>query len=191
MTEPLQLNLGCGTNRIEGFLNVDKFKECEPDLVCDLEVFPWPWSTNSVSAVVMAHALEHMYGSSGAFLEFMKELYRVCQNGAEILILVPHPRHDDFLNDPTHVRAITPTIFTLFSKKSNLEWEQGGFSNSQLAKYTNTDFELVEAGASLDAAWEKKRDLGEVSNDELMAAVQEKNNVVKEFKIKLRVIKLP
>ena len=42
------------------------------------------------------------------FLGMMKELYRICRDGAEIEINVPHPRHDNFIGDPTHVRIITP-----------------------------------------------------------------------------------
>ena len=37
----------------------------------------------------------------------MKELYRISCDQANIHISVPHPRHDDFLADPTHVRPIT------------------------------------------------------------------------------------
>ena len=39
----MKLNLGCGNYKMNGFVNVDKFADCEPDEVVDLEVFPWPW----------------------------------------------------------------------------------------------------------------------------------------------------
>ena len=35
------------------------------------------------------------------------------------LVHVPHPRHDDFLDDPTHVRAITPKLLKLFDRRIN------------------------------------------------------------------------
>ena len=53
----LRLNLGCGMNHIEGFLNVDRFGE--PDLRHDLEVFPWPWPDDSVCEIMLEHVLEH------------------------------------------------------------------------------------------------------------------------------------
>ena len=42
----LKLNLGCGQNPRDGYLNVDKYGSA--DLTCDLEAFPWPWPDNSV-----------------------------------------------------------------------------------------------------------------------------------------------
>jgi len=54
----LKLNLGSGQHPQPGFVNVDKLGE--PDLKCDLEVFPWPWPENSVSEILLIHVLEHL-----------------------------------------------------------------------------------------------------------------------------------
>ena len=54
----LKLNLGCGNNKYDGFLNVDKFGE--PDIKWDLEKFPWPWEDNSVDEIRIIHVLEHL-----------------------------------------------------------------------------------------------------------------------------------
>ena len=54
----LRLNLGCGNNKISGFLNVDIHGE--PDIRHDLEEFPWPWGSGTVSEIVLNHVLEHL-----------------------------------------------------------------------------------------------------------------------------------
>ena len=72
----------------------------------------------------------------------MKELYRICRDGAEVLIDVPHPRHDDFLNDPTHVRVITPHLLMLVRPPPQRPWQAMGASNSPLAHYLGVDFAL-------------------------------------------------
>jgi hypothetical protein len=51
----------------------------------------------------------------------MREIYRVCRHDAVVHVVVPHPRHDDFINDPTHVRPITPEVLSLFDRSTNLE----------------------------------------------------------------------
>ena len=116
--EELKLNLGCGSKKLDGYLNVDKFGE--PDMVFDLETFPWPWEDSSVSKILLSHVLEHLGQDTDIYLNIIKELYRVCKNNAEILVIVPHPRHDTFMTDPTHVRPITVDGLIMFSKKGEI-----------------------------------------------------------------------
>ena len=40
----MRLNLGCGYNKREGFVNVDSSPYCAPNFIHDLEEFPWPWA---------------------------------------------------------------------------------------------------------------------------------------------------
>src|SRR5690242_6188134 len=112
----MKLNLGCGQNKVPGYLNVDKYAACEPDRVVDLEAFPWPFADGSAEEILLTHVLEHLGRDTDTFLGIMKELYRVLSPGGKVEIRVPHPRSEGFLGDPTHVRPISPTILTLFSK---------------------------------------------------------------------------
>ncbi|MBY0403020.1 MAG: methyltransferase domain-containing protein, partial [Cyanobacteria bacterium] len=108
-TNLLKLNLGSGQNPKAGYVNVDKFGN--PDVLLDLESFPWPWETSSVDEIVLHHVMEHLGASAEVYFKIMQEMYRVCKPGALIHITVPHPRHNHFAFDPTHVRGILPEGF--------------------------------------------------------------------------------
>jgi hypothetical protein len=127
-----KLNLGCGARKIEGFIGVDKYGT--PDVRHDLEQFPWPWADSTVAAVKLIHVLEHLGRDPDVFIGIMKELYRVCAPGAKVEIVVPHPRHDNFIGDPTHVRPVTLGMMTLFDRTACEEWQRGGFANTPLAR---------------------------------------------------------
>jgi len=113
----LNLNLGSGSKRIEGFVNLDKFDTFNPDIVHDLEIFPYPFKDSSVDKIILSHVMEHIGQTPDMFNLIIKELYRICKNQAIMDITVPHPRHDDFLADPTHVRPITVLGLSLYDKE--------------------------------------------------------------------------
>jgi len=185
----MKLNLGCGQNKIDGFVNIDKFPECDPDKVMDLEEFPWSFQTSSVKEVLLNHVLEHLGRDTEVFLSIIKEIYRICEHGALVKINVPHPRHDFFMNDPTHVRIITPQIMQLFSKKNCIQWKQNRISNSPLALYTNVDFEIIESVAILDDQYKKLFKDKLLSSEEINQYMKDKNNVVSEYRMTLKAIK--
>lgn len=181
----MKLNLGAGNKKIDGFLNVDKYKSASTDVVFDLETTPWPWETSSVEAVQLIHALEHMGRDTDTYLNIIKELYRICSDGAVVTIHVPHPRHDNFLGDPTHVRGITPQQLTLFDKAKNDEWVAGGISSATpLAHYLGVDFYIAGVTTVFDPVYYEKYAKGELTLDELNQKARELNNVIGEYHIK-------
>jgi predicted SAM-dependent methyltransferase len=60
------------------------------------------------------HVLEHLGRDTEIYFGIIKEIYRVIIPDGKVIIVAPHPRHDDFINDPTHIRMITPEHMTPF-----------------------------------------------------------------------------
>lgn len=177
----MKLNLGCGQNRIEGYVNADREPAVEPDVVMDMEDFPWPFDSDSVDEVVANHVLEHVGATVNVFIGVMQELYRICRAGATIHIVVPHPRHNFFLDDPTHVRAVTPMTMALFSRENCLRWKADGAANSPLALYADVDFRLLDWKVIVDEKFKNRPDLDEM--------VERYNNIATEYRMVLEVIK--
>ncbi|MBX2796555.1 MAG: tetratricopeptide repeat protein [Myxococcales bacterium] len=188
-TDGIRLNLGCGSRQIPGFVNVDREAACQPDLQWDLESVPWPFEDDSVSEVRMSHVLEHLGQDTRVFLAIFQELYRVCRAGAVVDVRVPHPRHDTFLADPTHVRPVTLETLSMFSRDRNLEWQAGRCANTPLALYLGVDFEIAHYENRLDPRWQARLDAGEIDEAMAMDAMKSHNNVVEEIAAQLVVVK--
>ena len=84
------------------------------------------------------------------FNNIIKELYRICKHNSIIEIKVPHPRHDDFISDPTHVRPITTLGLELYNKDLNLEWESKGAANTPLALIHSVNFKIEKVDYKLE-----------------------------------------
>ena len=169
----IKLNLGCGMNKKKGYINVDKYGN--PDKKVDLEKFPWPWKTNSVDEIILYHVLEHLGEKSKTYLKIIQELYRICKPNALIYINVPHPRHDNFINDPTHVRIITIAGLELFSKKRCNEWIKNKNSNTPLALYLDVDFDILNPTYILEDELDYQFRSKQISHQQMMQNVKKYN----------------
>ncbi len=185
----MKLNLGCGNNHLEGYVNVDKEAGAAPDQQVDLEVFPWPFDDNSVEEIQMSHVLEHLGRDTDVFLGIMKELYRICAPDAQIVITVPHPRHDHYLCDPTHVRPIMPEMLQLFSKEKNIEVQDRGGANTPLGLYLDVDFKLEKLDIQLDDVIQQQLADGHLSQEDLVVLMRNHNNIIQAQTMTLRVVK--
>jgi predicted SAM-dependent methyltransferase len=82
--EPLRLHLGCGTVRLDGWVNIDI--DGNPDLVLDLR-FGLPFPDASVDLVHTEHMLEHLTLADGRVL--LDDACRVLRPGGVMRIGVP------------------------------------------------------------------------------------------------------
>ena len=180
----MKLNLGSGSKILKGYVNVDKFQYYNPDVVHDLEKFPYPFEDNSVDEILLSHVLEHIGQNPDVFNNIIKELYRICKNNSIVDIRVPHPRHDDFISDPTHVRPITILGLQLYDKNLNEKWEKMNAANSPLALIHGVNFAIKDVNFVLENNYIKLLENKEIDQNELRECIKKYNNVVKEMKIK-------
>ncbi|PCI28043.1 MAG: hypothetical protein COB67_07255 [SAR324 cluster bacterium] len=88
------LNLGCGSNYVDDYINADffyRFKFWKKDVLnlewqLDLR-YPLMCKDETFDGIFSEHTLEHLYPSQAKLL--LKELYRVLKKGSYIRITVP------------------------------------------------------------------------------------------------------
>lgn len=81
-----KLNLGCGEDKKEGYVNVDFSPIVKPDVAHNLNQFPYPFEPNSFELIEAFHVLEHLDKP----FDVMKELHRVLKPGGTLHVKVPH-----------------------------------------------------------------------------------------------------
>ena len=81
-----KLNLGCGEYKKPGFINVDHAVATKPDVVSDLNAFPYPFSDQSFQVIEADHVLEHLNDPFRA----MRELHRMLAIDGTLMVRVPH-----------------------------------------------------------------------------------------------------
>lgn len=185
----VKLNLGCGFDKREGFINADGFEACNPDVLMDIESAPWPFEDNQFEYILMKHVLEHVGATMAEFKQVMRELYRVTAPNGIIEIQVPHHQHSGFWSDPTHVRAFTYQTFEMMSRARNDDWISRGVNYTMLSYVLEVDFEAVEGTYVYDSYWLAKESAGEITREQLREAARSQLNVVRELHVKLKAVK--
>jgi len=87
----MRLNLGCGNDVREGYVNVD-FRQTHPSVVIvDLSVLPWPFEDSSADEILMLDFLEHFpYAQTSRIL---MECRRILKDGGKVVVQVPDADH--------------------------------------------------------------------------------------------------
>ena len=184
-----KINLGCGKDYLDDWVNVDFYDDSTCDIKHDLEVFPWPWEDNSVSEIRIIHTLEHLGADWKVYIKILQEMYRVCEDDAHIQVDVPSPWHWNYISDPTHVRPVTPDGLNLFSKEHCQKCIDVGMSETPFAIIYDVDLRPHDVEWKFDQLWQGKIDRGEIHRSQIEEIHSNYRNVVTEFKIPLAVVK--
>lgn len=181
-----KLNLGCGTMKIDGFINVDKSSLVNPDEVVNLNSFPWKWADKEFGHIVAKDILEHIDGS---FIDIIKEMYRISDNSAIWELQFPHWRCDTALNDPDHKRVITLGMLDLFNKSNLLERVRQKQSDSLLAFEEDIDIQVCDVMFEYTQPFMEKIKNKTITEEELQFSLNHLNNVAHSVKVLIQVHK--
>ena len=164
---PLKLNLACGQNHLDGYLNVDLIKTDACDKQVNLEKYPWPFQNDSVDEVYCSHYVEH----TSDLITFMDEICRILKKDGKATIIAPYYSSMRAWQDPTHKRAISEATFMYFNK--------GWREQNKLDHYNiKSDFDF-NYGYMIDPLWASK-------NEETRAfAIAHYINIVTDIQITL------
>ena len=102
-----KLNLGCGRDIREGFINVDCQFFPGVDWVYDLNKLPYPFEDSVFEEVVLRNVLEHLDNPKG----ILEELHRISKPGARIFVKAPHFSSNNAWGDIEHKRPFSSQTF--------------------------------------------------------------------------------
>src|SRR5215472_14326418 len=125
----MRLNLGCGRDIRDGWVNID----CRPapgvDVVCDFGgKTVLPFGDDIVTLSEGSHVIEHLTDP----LPFMEELHRVTVPGGRAVFRCPYGSSDDADEDPTHVRRMFHGSWGFFGQPNYWRPDHAGLSDADL-----------------------------------------------------------
>lgn len=106
------LDLGCGYNPKEGYKGCDIDEKVCPSFIIDLRK-PLPFKDNSIEKIYCSHTLEHIDRETLATVT-LPEIWRICKDRAEVVIIVPHMYSQNVLN---HVTFFNEDTFNNWCKE--------------------------------------------------------------------------
>jgi predicted SAM-dependent methyltransferase len=85
---PVRLHLGCGTVKLEGWINVDgEYMQHDPEVVIQDITRTFPLADNTVDEILMVHVVEHL--SRQYVMPMFREFYRICRPGGSVAMEWP------------------------------------------------------------------------------------------------------
>lgn len=103
----IYLNLGCGTDVREGFINMDMYPVDDRVKYIDLNKLPLPFEKNSVKYIILHQVLEHLDVNP---YDFMMDVFRILKKDCAISIGLPvycnSIVHNRFIHNVSYFEAI-------------------------------------------------------------------------------------
>ena len=105
-----KLNVGCGKDIREGWVNLDSVKLPGVDVCHDINLLPLPFADAEFDEILCKDVLEHV-----EYIPTLGEFHRILKSGGRLTIRVPHFTSKDAFSDPTHRKFFTSHTFRYFT----------------------------------------------------------------------------
>lgn len=119
MNAKKKLNLGCGTDIKQGWVNLDSSALPGVDAVHDIAKFPLPFPDGQFDEILCRDILEHL-----DYAPILRDLYRILAPGGVFHVRVPHFTSKHNFIDPTHKKLFSVNTFDFFVKNTALKKER-------------------------------------------------------------------
>lgn len=183
-----KINLGCGLERYEDCINVDKEEILQPDVVFDLNEKKWPWKDDEFSFISAKNILQYLNNPE----DTIKEMYRISENGALWEIKVPDSA------------AYTSDSQIHFNRKFNLEFFENfdqrklmdnkivkGYIDNLFAYKEKIDLEIVDVSFEYHPEIIRKINSGVIQLEHVMEMQRTLRNINLYTTILIQVNKVP
>lgn len=114
-----RLNLGSGTDRRPGFVNLDVAAIAGVDVVASLGDEPLPFPDATFGVVLCRDVLEHV-DVAGA----LREVHRVTAPGGLVVVSTVHFTSRNLYVDPTHIRGYSVRTLDFFAGAGEEAWRR-------------------------------------------------------------------
>jgi predicted SAM-dependent methyltransferase len=118
------LDLGCGKKKRTGSIGVDHSNRHNADIIHDLNLFPYPFESDSIDQVYLDNILEHLDKP----MRVMEEVHRITKSGGAVKVIVPYFRSNWAHIDPTHQTFYTFEVHSISFKCFSICFERYALS---------------------------------------------------------------
>lgn len=139
-----KLNIGCGNDKLKGFVNLDISPLVNPDVVCDIE-YGIPFDDNTFDEVLANNVLTQILLPMN-FVFVMNDLWRITKKTGVIRVRVPNAKDICSFQDPMDCRRFTEESFTYLEKRHRRYKQYGkhyGFKPFRVSLVENNGRQMV------------------------------------------------
>lgn len=123
----IKINLGCGTRKIHGFVNIDARVEVDPDVVADITNLDY----KDIDLIYAAHVLEHFKNSE--ICDVLKNWYDCLRIGGILRLSVPD--FEAIISYYQYTKDLIPLMTLIYGgQKYDLDYHYTGFDFKRLSE---------------------------------------------------------